>query len=351
MIVAKNIPIIIVGYRNPTDIAECLEALRKSAADPEFDVYICENGGSRAYDALVSLLRGEDSPCAPGDRSAFTADRTPQFVRVDCFGLRGRPARVLIAEARENFGYAGAINAWLRILLAAPDWPGVWVLNPDTQPDPHALAELVAWSARRGRGMVGSRIVPMARRELVHSRGLHWDRLLASTEAVDYHADAAIEPDPDDVEARIDAPSGSSVYVARPCLEIIGLMDERYFLYFEDLDWGYRAKRSCGIGYAYRSVVPHRGGSTVRSAGRRAERSPLAVYLEFRNRSHFVRAHHPEWLPWTLLVLLMRPLEFGMAGALGNMRAAFRGVFMGLVGETGRPDRFIKSHDRAKASR
>jgi len=350
MIDAKNIPIIIVSYRNPKDVTECLEAIRKSAADPKFDVYICENGGTAAFDGLVASLAGGSSPCEHIAAPDSMPDEAPRFVRVGCFRLRGRAARVLIAEAKENLGYAAAINAWLTVLLAAPDWPGLWVLNPDTQPDAGALAELVAWSATRARGMVGSRIVPSRRPDLIHSRGLRWRPLHASTEAVDYHAPSAIAPDPDDVEARIDAPSGASVYVTRSCLERIGLMDERYFLYFEDLDWGYRAKNCCGIGYAYKSIVPHHGGTTIGSAGSRSARSQLSVYLEFRNRIHFVGEYHPGWMPWTILVLLVRPLAYGMVGAFANMRTAFRGVLMGLAGETGRPDHVVKSHGRRNVS-
>jgi N-acetylglucosaminyl-diphospho-decaprenol L-rhamnosyltransferase len=342
MISGTNTPVIIVGYRNPNDVAECLKALGASAVFPKFDVYICENGGSSAFDALVTTLRSADGPCS-GSVPVNIPDRIPRFSRVSSLNLHNRRELVRIAEAEENLGYAGAINAWLGILLQVPSWPALWILNPDTQPDAHALAELVAWSRERRIGMVGSRIISPSQPQLVHSRGLRWRRLLASTKAVEYQAPAAIEPDPDAVEALIDAPSGASLYVTRSCLDRIGLMDERYFLYFEDLDWGYRAKKSCGVGYAHRSIVRHHGGTTIGSAPTRASSSPLSVYLEFRNRIHFVRKHHIAWLPWTFAVLLLRPLEYGMVGAFGNMVAAFRGVMAALFGEVGRPDAIMIS--------
>jgi N-acetylglucosaminyl-diphospho-decaprenol L-rhamnosyltransferase len=347
----KNIPIIIVGYRNARDVAECLEALQRSESEPPFDVYICENGGASAFDTLILSVSGRDGPCDPESVPETITDDMPRFVRLRRFQLRGRLERVLVAEAKENLGYAGAINAWLRVLMATPEWPGLWILNPDTQPDARALSELVAWANTRGKGMVGSRIVPSAMPAVIHSRGLRWRLLHASTEAVDYHAPADIEPNPDELESRLDAPAGASIYVTRSCLERVGLMDERYFLYFEDLDWGYRAKETCGVGYAYRSIVPHYGGTTIGSAGRRSQRSPLSVYLEFRNRVHFVRRYHPYWVPWTVLVLLIRPLEYGLVGAFINMWAAFRGVCMGILGETGRPESFIKLHGRWNAPR
>jgi GT2 family glycosyltransferase/peptidoglycan/xylan/chitin deacetylase (PgdA/CDA1 family) len=333
-----NIPIIIVSYSNPMDVVRCLEALRVSTADPPFDVYLCENGGTAAFDALVCLLHNGHGPCTADTALMPLSEEMPRFARVKRFHLRGRDASVVAAEARENYGYAGAINAWLRVLLSKPAGPGIWILNPDTRPDAFALAELVASSRLRGKGMVGSRVVSFDEPNVVHTRGLRWRPIRASTAAVDFRTPAAIEPNHDEVEARLDAPSGTSIYVTRQCLELIGFMDERYFLYFEDLDWGYRAKKFCGVGYAHRSVVPHQGGTTIGSARSRSEASPLSVYLEFRNRLLFVRRHHRSWTTWTLAVLIVRSLEYGTVGAFDNMCVALRGLKAGLAGETGRPD-------------
>ncbi len=339
---ATRIPIIIVSYRNPTDVVDCMKALQRLAADPSFDVYLCENGGAEAFDDLISSLTGRDGPCEDSAAWNIGDEPMPRFIRLHSLRLRGRHARVLVAEAAENFGYAGAINSWLSVLLSAATWIGAWILNPDTQPEAEALAELVAWSAARGKGMVGSRVVPILVREFVHTRGLQWRPLWATTKAIDFQAPAAVEPDPEELERRLDAPSGSSIYVSRTCLESIGLMDERYFLYFEDLEWGYRAKRGCGIGYAHSSVVPHRGGTTIGSGRTRSAASPFSVYLDFRNRVLFVRQHYRNWIAWTFIMLLARSLEYGMVGAFGNMCVALAGLRAGLAGETGRPDRLFE---------
>jgi GT2 family glycosyltransferase len=234
------------------------------------------------------------------------------------------------------------------------------VLNPDTKPEPDALAELVGYAERRGRGMVGSRVVFADNPDVIGSRGLRWRRLLASPLGVDMGAPASPPPDPDDVDARIDSPSGVSIYVTRVCLERIGLMDERYFLYYEDFDWGLRARQACGVGYAYGSIVPHVGGSTIGSSRRRAERSQLSVYLEFRNRLIFVRRHYPAWAGWSAAMACARAGEFLFVGAAGNFWTAMLGVRAGLRGETGRPDhildpraelRVVDGGSRARASR
>jgi GT2 family glycosyltransferase len=340
-------PIAIVGFRNPGDIRECLTALASAKREPSFAVFICENGGAAAFDALAASLSAPGAPCA--GKPEPIAATTEAFVRVCRLRLGADGPLVHLGEAKENLGYAGGVNAWARPLMDIAGWDGLWVLNPDTKPEPDALAELIGYAERRGKGMVGSRIVFADNPDVVGSRGLRWRRLLASPLGVDMGAPVLPPPDPDDVDARIDAPSGASIYVTRACLDRIGLMDERYFLYYEDFDWGLRAKKACGVGYAYDSIVPHIGGSTIGSARRRAARSELSVYLEFRNRMVFVRRHYPAWAAWSAAMAWLRAGEFLFVGAPGNFWTAMRGIRAGLRGETGRPDHVLNRRVELRA--
>src|SRR5262245_15412236 len=334
-----NVVVVVVGFRNAAEVADCVRALVNARPTPTFEVFIAENGGPAAMDALINVLTGKSSPCRAVSEpelplESFKPVRRRLFRLIRADHTPG--SRVHVAEMAENLGYAGAINAWLRPLLKLPDWEGAWILNPDTEPTPTALGELVAYSKIRGKGMVGSCATPMAHSDRVHSRGLAWRKVVARTLAVDYNAPINPPPDADDIEARLDAPSGASLYVTRDLIEQIGLMDERYFLYFEDLEWGRRAKRACGIGYAHRSIVPHKGGTTIGTG-----RSPMSAYLESRNRIHFVRNNYPTWLPWTILMQIVHAAAYGARGKPKNMMVAFQGLLAGIMGEVGRPDWFL----------
>jgi N-acetylglucosaminyl-diphospho-decaprenol L-rhamnosyltransferase len=334
-----SIPIIIVGFRNSSDICQCLDALAKLQRKPIFSIYICENGGTKAYEGLVAALSGPSGPC-PGlpEPLSFSGDA---FVR----GCRLRLANsidVSIGEASGNLGYAGGINAWITPLQRQMGWPGIWVLNPDTAPAPDALAVLVDYAHKFDKGMVGSRIMMGDDADRVGSRGLAWNTWQARTIGVDKYAPAAVRPDRLDVENRIDSPHGASFYITRPCLEKIGLLYEGYFLYFEDLEWGMRAKAACGLGYAYDSVVPHIGGTTIGSGSSRRDRSELAVYLDYRNRLIFAHRNYPAWRAWTVAMVLARSVEFLAVGAFGNFKAALAGWSAGLRGEIGRPERLME---------
>ena len=339
------IPIVIVSFRNPDDVIHCLASLSELNPNPPFDVYLCENGGRPAFDELCSRISAPDGPCVPRKDHAPCA--TDGFPAVKSFMLKGIAARVFVGDAGDNLGYGGGVNSWLRPLMSAGDWPGALVLNPDSTVAPDALGAVVRYSSDR-RGMVTGRIAFADDPARIHTRGLKWRRLLASPAAVGRAEPFDSRPPAEVVERAIDAPSGCFVYVTRACLDKIGLMEERYFLYCEDLDWGLRAKRIGEIGYAFDAVVYHKGGTTIGS-GPKHTISEFATYLGFRNRVLFVCSNFPVWLPWTIAVSLLRALEFGMRGRIGNMRASARGVWDGILGRDGRPDDVLRRHLVEKA--
>ena len=336
---SPKVAVLIVGYRNPEDVRNCLTALALATPKPSFDIFVCENGGQDAFEELNNALLDAQGPCdicsdlAPSPLR-FSSNR---FVEVKCLALKGRATLVWIARASHNLGYAGAVNAWTKQLLNIPGWDGLWLLNPDSMPYPNALDALVSRAVTTNKGMISSTIVPADDCEVVHNRGLRWNSCLATAvaigryERVDAHCDIAA------VEAAMDSPSGASMYVTRACTEQIGPMDEQFFLYFEDLDWGIRANES-GLGYAQQSIVPHTGGTTIgKSSVHRANRSKLSVYLQQRNMLMFVRKHRPWLLPHANIMALGYAFLYLASGAPSNFVVALQAILAAWSGEIGPP--------------
>lgn len=341
-----ELAVIIVGYRNAADIVGCLRALSRTHLGPSFQVFIAENGGHDGLTALRDALMAPESPCRNlrDERDFISPLPVPEAM---VFTLpragSGDDALVHVAEMPENLGYAGGVNAWLRPLLNLPGWHAAWILNPDTEPAPTALFELSDYAERHKKGMVASRIMSTAVPGGAHLCGLRWHKITSRTVSVEHPAVAIFFGAPSGMESLMDAPDGASIYVTRGLIERIGLMDERYFLYYEDLEWGCRAKALGELGYAHRSRVPHKGGTTIGSSSSRATRSPLAVYMEFRNRILFVRDRYRAWLPWTLLLQLAHISTYLLAGSLTNLIAASQGLLAGVRGESGKPVAFLKA--------
>jgi GT2 family glycosyltransferase len=346
------VQVIIVAHGGAADVAGCLAALAAQAEAPDFAVLVTENAGPAAFVALRDRLLGPEGPCAaapdPATRDPAAAPEHvipgAAFRAVAELRLRpgGQPVRLGLAV--ENLGYAGGINAWLGPLLAGPvGWEAAWILNPDTRPAPGALSALRQAAAARGKGMLGCRIVATPGARVQHARGLRWRRWLASTEAVDRGAAIAPAPDPALVEARLDSPSGAAVYVTRAALRRIGLPEPGYFLYYEDLDWGLHARRAGLLGYAHAAEVAHAGGGSIgRLRGPGA--APLAVHLEYRNRLVFVRRNFPGWWLWTALLGVPHALRYALTGSPRLALVALGGLWAGLRGRQGRPEKLLARH-------
>lgn len=337
------VPIVIVAFRGPDDVVGCLEELAKAQAEPRFDVYVCENGGPGAYETLCEELAGRTSVFEAVAEPPPVATR--EFERICAFAIKDLPSRIFIGQARENLGYAGGVNSWLRPLLGV-DWPGAMILNPDTKPSPDTLAQLKAWAESRGRGMVGGCVALMDEPDTIQTRGLRWRKLIGKTKAVGRRESLQARWDAEKIEAALDAPSGALVYVTRRCIDDIGLMPEHYFLYYEDLAWGLKAKSRHGLGYAFDAVVRHKGGGSIGSGTARAPASPFSTYLDFRNRLLFVRDAMPGWLAWTSLVSVAHLLRLVADRRWANAKAAARGLGDGLARKSGRPDDMLSEHLR-----
>jgi N-acetylglucosaminyl-diphospho-decaprenol L-rhamnosyltransferase len=336
-----RVAILIVSFRNPQDVQACLTALSRSTAEPRFDIFVCENGGSQSFHELCDALIGPQGPCTSDGLPDSLVSPLGQLVDVKCLALKGRPSRVWIGCATQNLGYAGGINVWIDRLLPIPSWEGLWILNPDAEPEPGALEALVKRSATGNKGMVGSTIVPFVNRNYVYCRGgHHWRKLRTGLALIGFGEPVNGPIDLKAIEAALDCIAGGSMYVTRACLEKIGLMDERFFLLYEDADWSIRAKKH-GLGYARDSIVPHRGGTTIGSARLRAERSRLSVYLESRNHLHFVRMHWHRYLPFAIFLGCVDATTYLFAHSPRNFKAAVDGLLAGMKGETGWPPNSI----------
>jgi N-acetylglucosaminyl-diphospho-decaprenol L-rhamnosyltransferase len=175
-------------------------------------------------------------------------------------------ADATIIRSAENLGFAGGCNlAWDRV--DARYW---MLLNPDVVLDPGTLGKLVRWmDAHADVGMASpwlgaypGRAFPSIRLTLLELVRVH--RLLPAKtrEAllqgpyVRSGADAA--PEPDWLPA-------TAVIVRAEVVEAVGLLDEDFFLYGEDLEWCWRIRRA---GWRV-AVCPEGGGEHHASASSR----------------------------------------------------------------------------------
>jgi GT2 family glycosyltransferase len=301
---SSHVAVVIVGYRNDGDILRCLAALEKSTYR-DFEIVICENGGAAAFDVLQSR-----APAA-----------LPQ----------GQAVRLI--KAPGNGGYASGVNLAMAASREADAW---WILNPDTEPSPGAMAALVV-RASEGFDAVGGPIhFPSGE---IQSFGGVWSSWRAKGVALGYGAAKGTKPDAAAIENAQNYLSGASMFVSRNFAAAVGPMDERYFLYCEEVDWFLRAgRRGLRLGFAADAVVVHHQGTTTGYGRTLRARSGRAVCLDERNKMLLTRSFFPARLfaaaPMALIRIVVR---YARQGAFSQVAYGIAGWFMGLAGRSGLP--------------
>lgn len=198
---------------------------------------------------------------------------------------------VRLVSLSSNRGFAAAVNSG----IAAATGDIVVLLNNDTEPDPEWLAALVrAMEDHPEVGFCASKMLQLRAPHLIDSAG---DQLGLFASQVGHGA-------PDGPAFAVEryvfsACAGAAAY-RRSMLEDIGLFEERYFAYFEDVDLACRANLAGYRGlYVPDAVVLHWGSAT---ANRMAERK---FYLLMRNSLVlFFQYAPPRRLLWAPLVLV-----------------------------------------------
>lgn len=261
--------IVIVNYRSAGLAVDCLRSL-----EPE----VAHLPGVRAV--VVENCSGADQ----AERlSAAIADH----------GWGGWASLVV---ADRNGGFAAGNNVAIAPALASADPPRlVWLLNPDTVVRPGACAAMAGFLGRRPDvGMVGSRMedpdgtpqvsafrFPSVLGEL--EGGL---RFGPATRLLSGHTTAPPVPE---AECPTDWVAGASLMVRREVFEAVGLLDEGYFMYFEEVDFCLRARRAgwpCWYVPAAR-VVHLVGQSSGIQVGAEKKRRP--AYWFVARRRFFLR--------------------------------------------------------------
>ena len=215
------------------------------------------------------------------------------------------PSVSLIANDT-NVGYPAANNQGLALLGFTPEGIGgapryALLLNSDTEVPPDAFARVVAFAdAEKRAGIVGPKLV-----RLDGSLDLACRRSFPTPIVSAYHmlGLARIFPrsrrfgqynltylDPDET-AEVDSVVGAFMLVRREAIRDVGVLDESFFMYGEDLDWALRIKEAGWRVYYYPEVtVLH----VKRASSRQNPRSQVDFW---RSMGIFYRKHYSAQTP------------------------------------------------------
>jgi GT2 family glycosyltransferase/lipopolysaccharide/colanic/teichoic acid biosynthesis glycosyltransferase len=224
-----DVSIIIVSYNSSSVLKPCLESIRDQSFAGEVEVIVVDNASS---------------------------DGTPDLVREEY------PWVELVA-GNENLGYSRGVNVGVRHARGR----FFFILNPDTVLKPDSVQELADFmESNPEAGIVGPKLVFHDGNIQLSCRRFYTFKVLVlrRTPLGKIFKNAKAERDhlmldfDHESTREVDWLLGAAMFVRRTAVESVGLMDERFFLYFEDVDWCYRMEQQgLRVYYHPTSVVVH----------------------------------------------------------------------------------------------
>ena len=257
-----RLSIIIVTYNSRSDVGGCLESLTRPGAVRTDHVILAVDNAS--------------------------PDGTAASIRERWLG-------VTVIDAGANLGFAAANNLGIRQSFGE----FVLLLNPDTVVPAGAIDQLVAVLDSRGDAAVaGPRIVDASgRAELSYGRmisplaELRQKLLVVGNDRGWPGIQSAVERMTRRRKA-VDWVSGACLLIRRADVEAVGLLDERYFMYTEDVDVCASVRaRGRRVLFEPAAEIVHLRGRSVATARRRTS----SAYR--RSQMAFYEKHHPRWAP------------------------------------------------------
>jgi N-acetylglucosaminyl-diphospho-decaprenol L-rhamnosyltransferase len=230
-----DVSVVIVNWNTGDLLRRCLASLRAACSADTFEVIVVENASTDD-----SVRRAEAS---------------------------GQPFRLIQMDV--NAGFARANNVGIREAKGGT----VLLLNPDTEPRPGSLSALVRFLREHPASVVGPRLLNTDGTLQPSCRTFPTTLVLALLFLKAHRLFPRLSPlrryDMEefqhDAERTVDQIMGACMALPRAVLEKVGLLDEGYWIWFEEVDWCRRARaRGIDIWFTPRAEVVHHGGVSFR---------------------------------------------------------------------------------------
>lgn len=225
-----DLSIIIVSYNTKKLLEECLESIEgKEEDNPE--IIVVDNASS---------------------------DNSAEFIKQKYKNIR-------LLENKENLGFSKANNQGIKI--AKGEY--ILLLNSDTLTNEKSLESLIDFAKKHAdAGVIGARLLNDDKS--VQPSVFHLPSIFGAFKEYWLNIQGSFEKyipkgnEPVEVEAVV----GAVMLIPKKVIEKVGLLDEKYFMYFEDLDYCRRVKRAgYKIYYLPEAKIIHHHGSSGKELG------------------------------------------------------------------------------------
>jgi GT2 family glycosyltransferase len=255
----KKLSIVVVNYNVKNLLKKCVESIFKYEKDTEFEVIVVDNNSK---------------------------DYSQEMIKKDF-------PRLKLIENKRNLGFSRACNQGIK----QSQGKYILLLNPDTELTPGGFKKMIDFMDSKPKvGICGPKMMDHEGNLQFSCRSFpSYLTAISSSQSIlnrvfpdNFLSQKYLLKEQDHSQmSEVDWVSGSCLLAKREMFEKIGLLDERFYMYVEDVDLCYRAKKSGFSVFYFPQVV------VIHHIGKSTQKRKFAMLLEHhRSMYYFYRKHH-----------------------------------------------------------
>jgi GT2 family glycosyltransferase len=308
---AARIDILILNWNGWRDTLECMESVLQLHYSP-VRIIVCDNGSTDdSLERIREWARGNGAPVVTKSPLASPVRQRAHPITVVEYDRRtaegggdaaASDANLVLIAANENLGFAGGNNVGLRFLLASGSKDLVCLLNNDMVVAPDSLTWMVAGlMSDASIGCVGPTWLEYYAPDVVQAAAggkvVDWQGLPRPHSSCGQPRGSWSARHPD----RLDFIGMGCMLLSVDVVRQVGLIDEQFFLYCEDIDYSLRLRnRGLRLAFVPEAEVWHKAGASS------VHGSVLHDYHMVRSSLLLVRKFEPASFPAAIAYSLVR---------------------------------------------
>ena len=189
--------------------------------------------------------------------------------------------KIITFPNQKNLGFTGANNIGIEYAIKN-DFEYVMLINNDTEVEKNFINPLIeVLEKNQNFGAAQPLILNYYNRNKVWSAGGFLNKFFGYTYVI---------KSPEGIKKNIDWITGCCFFLRTDVIKKIGLLDEKFFAYYEDVDWSIRIKNAgYDLAFVKSSVVYHHGSKSSKNESNEGTLSPFVHYLNIRNHIFLLR--------------------------------------------------------------
>jgi GT2 family glycosyltransferase len=318
-----HVAIIVLNWNEWRYTIECINSILKNEY-VNYHLVICDNHSTN--DSVKKIKHHLKVNKKKFDEFYFTGEEYKS--------INNKDNSITIINSYLNLGYAGGNNIGINYVLGKGKYSYIWILNNDTYIARNSLVYLLKKMASNNKiGICGSTIIEKnTRKEKVYG-GYIYNKWIGISHKIKLDPSIKEFDAEKFVENSISYVSGASMFISAALFKSIGLLNENYFLYYEELDLVYRSRNKFKLGYASRSKVFHYGGASIGShKSVDFEKKYRSEYFLIKSRLKFTINYYPYMLPTNVvgifITIFVRAFRFEWLKAYILLKVLFE-IFVG----------------------